>query len=55
MVADGRLPKAGVVTSILRQAQRAPLGALTNHLMSLVADGVITQQTMDEILVMVGG
>jgi hypothetical protein len=55
MVADGRLPNAGVANSILKQAQRAPLEALTNHLASLVANAVIMQQTMDEILVMIAG
>lgn len=55
MVADGRLPNAGVANSILRLAQSAPFKALTNHLTSLVTHDVITQQTMDEILVMIAG
>jgi len=55
MVADGQLPSAGLANSIMKQAQKAPLKALTNHLMSLVTHAVITQQTMDEILAMVAG
>jgi hypothetical protein len=55
MVADGRLPNEGVANSILKQAEKAPLKALTNHLKSLVNDGVIAQQTMDQILAMVAG
>lgn len=50
MVADGRLPNAGVASSIMMQAQHAPLKALTNHLSDLVRRNVITQQTMNEIL-----
>jgi len=53
MVADGRLPNTGIANSILKQAEKAPLKALTNHLTDLVRRGVITQQTMDQILVMV--
>jgi len=55
MVADGRLPSAGLANGIATQAQKAPLKALTNHLTSLVAHAVITQQTMDDILAMVAG
>jgi hypothetical protein len=55
MVADGRLPNAGVANSILKQAEHAPLKALTNHLKGLVRGGRITQQTMDEILTIVAG
>lgn len=53
MVDDGRIPDTGIATSIMKQAQKAPLKAVTNHLASLVNDGVITQQTMDQILAMV--
>ena len=55
MVADGRLPNRGLANSILKQAQNAPSKTLTNHLTSLVAHEVITQQAMDEILAMVAG
>jgi hypothetical protein len=54
MVADGRIPNKGVANSIMKQAEKAPPKALTNHLVSLVSDGVITQRTMDQILAMVG-
>lgn len=50
MVADGRLPSTGLATSIAKQAKLAPAPALVNHLGSLVRYGVITQQTMDQIL-----
>jgi len=50
MVADGRLPSQGVATSIMNQTEKAPLKALTNHLSDLVRRGVISQQTMDQIL-----
>jgi hypothetical protein len=55
LVADGRLPNMGVAASIMKQAQKAPLKALTNHLKDLVRRNVITQQTMDQILAMVAG
>ena len=55
MVADGRLPNKGVADSIMNQAEKAPLRALTNHLKDLVYRGRITQQTMDQILAMVAG
>ena len=55
MVSDGRLPNEGVASSIMKQAEKAPLRALTNHLKDLVYRGRITQQTMDQILVMVAG
>jgi len=55
MVADGRLPNEGVASGIMKQAAKAPLRALTNHLNDLVHRGRITQQTMDQILVMVAG
>ena len=55
LVADGRLPNSGVAASIMNQAQKAPLKALTNHLKDLVRRSVITQQTMDQILAMVAG
>ena len=55
MVVDGALPNAGVANSILKQAQKASLKALTNHLKDLVRRSVITQQTMDQILAMVAG
>jgi len=55
MVADGRLPNKGVAISIMTQAEKAPLRALTNHLKDLVRREVITHQTMDQILVMVAG
>lgn len=50
LVANGALPNEGVAQSIMVQAQKAPLKALTNHLADLVRPGVITQQTMDLIL-----
>jgi len=50
MVADGRLPNRGMAISILVQAEKAPLKALTNHLKDLVQRRVITQLTMDQIL-----
>ncbi len=53
LVADGRLPNAGVALSITKQAAKAKPQALTNHLSDLVRRGVITQQTMDQVLVMV--
>jgi hypothetical protein len=55
MVADGRLPNEGVAISIMKQAEKVPLKALTNHLSDLVRRGVITQLTMDQVLVMVAG
>lgn len=55
MVADGRLPNPGVAASIMKQAEKAPPKALTNHLSDLVRRGVITRLTMDQILVMVTG
>ena len=55
MVADGALPNAGVANGIMKQAQKASLKALTNHLKDLVRRSVITQQTMDQILAMVAG
>ena len=55
MVADGRIPNAGVANAIMKQVEKAPLKALTNHLSGLVRGGVITQQTMDQILAMVAG
>lgn len=54
MVADGRLSE-GLASSIMKQAEKAPLRALTNHLSDLVRRGVITQLTMDQVLVMVAG
>ena len=53
LVADGRLPNAGVARSITKQAANAKPQALTNHLSDLVRRGVITQLTMDQILVIV--
>lgn len=53
LVADGRLPNQGVAASIMKQAEKAPPKALTNHLTDLVRRDVITQQTMAQILVMV--
>jgi hypothetical protein len=55
MVVDGRLPNEGVAISIMKQAEKVPLKALTNHLSDLVRRGVITQLTMDQVLVMVAG
>ena len=55
MVADGQLPNEGVASSIVKQAEKAPLRALTNHLNDLVYRGRITKQTMDQILAMVAG
>jgi hypothetical protein len=52
MIADGRLTD-GLASSIMKQAEKAPLRALTNHLNDLVRRGVITQLTMDQVLVMV--
>ena len=37
----------------MKLAEKAPLKALTNHLSGLVRRGVITQLTMDQILVIV--
>jgi len=55
MVADGRLPNAGVANSIEKQVEKAPVNALTNHLADLVRHGVIAQATMDQLLAMVAG
>jgi hypothetical protein len=54
MVADGRLTH-GLASSIMKQAEKSPLRALTNHLNDLVRRGVITQLTMDQVLMMVAG
>lgn len=55
MVADGRLPNKGVANSIMKQADKTSLRALTNHLSDLMHHGVITQLTMNQILAMVAG
>lgn len=55
MLADGRLPNAGVARAISSLSQKPSLVPLTNCLSGLVRGHVITQQTMDQILGMLTG
>ena len=55
MVTDGRLPNQRVANTIMTLAERAPLRALTLYLRALILTGRITQQTMQQILIMVSG
>lgn len=55
MVADGRLPNAGMANGIGVRADKTPLKALVSYLAALVKTRKITQQTMDQILATVRG
>jgi hypothetical protein len=50
MIDSGDLPNRGIAVSIQKQAENARLGALENHLRSLVADGVISTATAQVLL-----
>lgn len=54
MLAAGDIPNKGLMTSILKQIENAPLWALEQHLDSLVTEGKISRQIADLILATAG-
>ena len=55
LVASGALPNPGIATSIRQQVERAPREALMSHLESLLADGVVSPEVRELILMVVDG